>query len=81
MRGDTTGFAHTADLSEAGLRERRRGRRRGRAAARRGDRDVVALERRDGHADRTRSRVLPETVEKARKAELLERADARRPRR
>ena len=33
VRGDTTGFAHTADLSEAGLRERR-GRRRGRGAGR-----------------------------------------------
>jgi TldD protein len=71
--GDTTGFAHTADLSEAGLRTAAE------AAA--------ATARRGGGATRTvaltpttepappRVGVLPERVEKARKVELLQRAD------
>ena len=74
VRGDTTGFAHTADLSEAGLRTAAEAA----AAAAHGEpgqAHVVALERRavtPTHA----VGVLPETVEKARKAEVLERADA-----
>ena len=73
VRGDTTGYAHTADLSEHGLHEAARAA----AAAARGtpgEAHVVALERRD--VERPHDvLILPETVEKARKAEVLERAD------
>ena len=70
--GDTTGFAHTSDLSAAGLDDAARA---AAAAARGGPgrRQSVAL-----HGDTSRpSRVdvLPETVPKARKLELLQRAD------
>jgi TldD protein len=73
VRGDTTGYAHTADLSEAGLAAAA-----GAAAAAAhgapGEAHVVALERR-AVAPPDEGRVLPETVQKARKAEVLERAD------
>ena len=71
--GDTTGFAHTADLSEAGLRAAAEA---AGAAARGGGGGVreIALTRQD--TSRTYApAILPETVEKARKVELLERAD------
>jgi TldD protein len=72
VRGDTTGFAHTADLSESGLR----------AAA-----EAAAGASRDATAPRSISLtpasapapldvVMPESVEKRRKVELLARADA-----
>jgi TldD protein len=73
VRGDTTGFAHTADLSEAGLRMAADAA----AAAAQGapgETTVATLERRDTRATHT-VEVLPETVAKARKAEVLERAD------
>jgi TldD protein len=73
VRGDTTGYAHTADLSEHGLTAAAAAA----AAAARGTpgaTHVVALERRDvEHPHEVK--ILPETVEKARKAEVLERAD------
>ncbi len=73
VRGDTTGFAHTADLSEAGLRAAADA-----AAAAAdgaaGDTRVAPLERRESRAPHT-VEVLPESVAKARKAEVLERAD------
>jgi TldD protein len=73
VRGDTTGYAHTADLSERGLREAAVAA----AAAARGApgyAHVAGLERRT--VERPHDvHILPETVEKARKAEVLERAD------
>jgi TldD protein len=74
VRGETTGYAHTADLSESGLREAADA---ASAAARGGDGGtrVVALERRPTHAPHE-VLVLPETVDKARKVDVLERADA-----
>jgi TldD protein len=73
IRGDTTGFAHTADLSEDGLRTAAEA---AAAAARGGGGGVRedALTRRDV----TRPHgvdVLPETVAKDRKVDLLRRAD------
>ena len=74
VRGDTTGFAHTADLSEEGLRVAAEAA----AAASLGTpgvANVVPLARR--RVEPTHEvRVLPETVEKVRKAEMLTRADA-----
>ncbi|MDP8937506.1 MAG: TldD/PmbA family protein [Actinomycetota bacterium] len=73
VRGDTTGFAHTSDLTEEGLRAAAEA---AGAAARGGGGGVreVALTRRD--ADRPHDvEVLPEDVPKARKAELLLKAD------
>jgi TldD protein len=74
VRGDTTGYAHTADLSEHGLREAADA---ASAAARGADGGtrVVALERRATHPPHE-VLVLPETVDKARKVDVLERADA-----
>src|SRR5439155_4514363 len=74
VRGDTTGYAHTADLSERGLQaaaEAASSAARGSAGGTR----VVALER-GGAAAPNGVLILPETVDKARKAELLVRADA-----
>jgi TldD protein len=73
VRGDTTGFAHTADLSEAGLRLAADAA----AAAAQGapgETTVAPLERRETRPSHL-VEVLPETVAKARKAEVLERAD------
>jgi TldD protein len=75
IRGDTTGFAHTADLSETGLRAAAEA-----AAAAAGDSSASG----DAHEVALTPRattpthdvlVLPESVEKIRKAEILERAD------
>ena len=73
VSGDTTGFAHTADLSEKGLRTAAEA---AAAAARGGGGGVrkVSLERQ--HATRDIDvAVFPETVAKATKVELLQRAD------
>jgi len=70
--GDTTGFAHTADLSEAGLLHAAEV---AAAVARDGGgrTRVVALPAR--HWRSPRAEVLPSTVAKTRKLELLVRAD------
>lgn len=73
VRGDTTGYAHTADLSEASLRSAAEA---AAGAARAGDgrSRVVALERQP--TARTHDvRTVPQDVPKAKKVELLHRAD------
>jgi TldD protein len=73
IRGDTTGFAHTADLSEDGLRTAAEA---AAAAPRGGGGGVraVAVPRRDVTRPHDVD-VLPETVAKDRKVDLLRRAD------
>ncbi|HUJ66334.1 MAG TPA: TldD/PmbA family protein, partial [Acidimicrobiales bacterium] len=71
--GETTGFAHTSDLSQDGLRAAAEA---AAAAARGGGGGVrtVALERVAAPCPNTVA-ILPETVGKAQKVELLRRAD------
>ena len=73
VRGETTGYAHTADLSEDGLRAAGEA---AASAARGGDGDahVVALQRQTVAAPHSVT-IPPEDVPKARKVELLRRAD------
>ncbi|HEX2272809.1 MAG TPA: TldD/PmbA family protein [Acidimicrobiales bacterium] len=73
VRGETTGFAHTSDLSETGLRAAAEA---AAAAARGGGQGVreVALSRHDARRPHE-VEVLPQDVAKARKVELLARAD------
>jgi TldD protein len=74
VRGETTGFAHTADLSEAGLAAAAEA---AAAAARGGDggTHVVALTRTDAPRPNEVA-VLPSDVAKATKVALLTQADA-----
>ena len=74
IHGDTTGFAHTADLSAKGLASAAEV---AAAAACRGGGGTrsVAVERR-GSAATTSARIPPEDVAKSVKVELLTRADA-----
>ncbi len=74
VRGETTGFAHTADLSRAGLLEAAQAAA-GAARGGGGGTRTVALQARAEHPVDP-DLVLPETVEKRRKVELLARADA-----
>ena len=73
VSGDTTGFAHTADLSETGLRNAAEA---AAAAARGGGGGVrkVSLERQEASRD-IEVQTFPETVAKSTKVELLQRAD------
>jgi TldD protein len=73
VRGDTTGFAHTADLSEAGLVEAAEA---AAAAARTGGGGVRAVALSHRPAAPNVVEILPESVPKARKVELLRAADA-----
>ena len=70
--GETTGFAHTADLSEAGLLHAARA---AAAVAREGGAKVreVNLQGLDEH--RSHARTMPRDVDKSRKIELLRLAD------
>ncbi len=73
VSGETTGFAHTSDLSEAGLRAAAAA---AAAATRGGNGGVREVALRPLHAPRpTTVESLPETVDKAAKVELLRRAD------
>jgi len=71
--GDSTGFAHTADLSENGLRAAADTAAAAARSTSQGDR-TVALSRADAPAP-NQILVLPETIAKASKVELLVRAD------
>ena len=76
VRGDTTGFAHTADLSRGRSRARRPRPRRPRRAAAAAATRVVALDA-PRRTDAARGRACcPRRSTKARKVELLARADA-----
>jgi TldD protein len=73
VSGETTGFAHTSDLSEVGLREAAAA---AAAAARGGGGGVRTVELRPVHAPRPAPvGVFPETVSQADKVALLQRAD------
>ncbi len=72
--GDTTGFAHTADLSGPGLLAAAEAASAVARSAGGGVRQVALEGRVAGRAEHVE--VLPETVAKQRKVELLERADA-----
>lgn len=71
--GDTTGFAHTADLSENGLRAAAEA---AAAVAREGSGGVVTVALGSRQGVSPRAEVLPESVDKAKKIELLLRADS-----
>jgi TldD protein len=73
VSGDTTGYAHTADLSEEGLRAAADA---AGAAARGGGggQRIIALTRADARRPND-VEVLPETIAKAAKVELLQRAN------
>ena len=73
IKGDTTGFAHSSDLSESGLAEAARA---AAAAASRGDGVVREVTVRPSTARAVNSVVIqPELVEKATKVEMLQRID------
>ncbi|GIU89005.1 MAG: peptidase [Acidimicrobiia bacterium] len=73
VRGDTTGFAHTADLSAGGLRSAAEA---AAAAARGGGGGGRSVALTPRPVERPHDvAVLPEQVEKARKVDLLRRAD------
>ena len=73
VAGDTTGFAHTADLSQSGLAQAAKA---AAAAAQGGGGGVrkVSLERQEASRS-VEVETFPETVPKATKVELLQRAD------
>ncbi len=70
--GDTTGYAHTSDLTEAGLRAAAEV---AAGVARSGNGDVRSVGLGPSAAHPTPAAVLPQDVDKGRKVELLGRAD------
>src|SRR6202044_1360436 len=70
--GETTGFAHTADLSEAGLLAAAGA---AAAVARQGGSGVRTVALEPGTSHGRGDRTAPDSVDKARKLELLTRAD------
>jgi TldD protein len=74
VRGETTGFAHTADLSEAGLRAAAEAASTAARAADGGKTAVDGFDRRDAPVPAV-GLVRPEDVAKSNKVEMLERAD------
>ncbi|MCU1458688.1 MAG: peptidase modulator of gyrase [Actinomycetia bacterium] len=72
VRGDTTGFAHTADLSETGLRSAAQA---AAAAARGGGGGTRTVGLTREHVHPHSIEVMPDTVPKARKVDVLQRAD------
>ena len=70
--GETTGFAHTADLTEAGLLAAARA---AAAAARGGGAGTVVADLEPGVMGRNRATRSPDEVPKAAKVDLLRRAD------
>ena len=76
VRGDTTGFAHTADLSPEAACRRGRGRRGRRPRRRVAAPEVAPLSERSVTPPHDGRRSCPRRSRKARKVELLERADA-----
>ena len=74
VRGETTGFAHTTDLTEAGLADAAAAAAAAASAQGSGTR-IVGLQTRMTKAPHE-VQTLPETVAKARKVEMLARADA-----
>ncbi len=73
VSGETTGFAHTADLSERGLLAAAEA---ASAVARRGGAGTSAVALANPREARPTAEILPETIAKAAKVELLARADA-----
>lgn len=71
--GDTTGFAHTADLTEAGLIDAAKA---AAAASRHGGGTTAVAVRSDSEMARTEVEILPSEVPKSTKAELLVAADS-----
>jgi TldD protein len=70
--GETTGYAHTSDLSEAGLLAAAQA---AAAVAHAGDQTRTVSVRQINAERHSEVAILPEQVEKSRKIELLERAD------
>jgi TldD protein len=73
IKGETTGFAHTSDLSEAGLAEAARA---AAAAASQGDGEARTVALTQGAGQRVNTiETYPEDIAKATKVELMQRVD------
>ena len=66
--GDATGFAHTSDISPTGLNEAAQAA----AAAARGGAQITPIALRGNGTAESRAKILPESVPKVRKVELLQ---------